>query len=222
MGTGLGGTGGVALARPAGDWNVGFGLSMRRSAQYDPFDAAGGAALHYQPGNEYRARVGVDRGIGTGRFAAGMTYSTFGDDNLAGSLYNTGNRFLSQLSFNDTYGPGQLTISGWDLYRTSGTLASQQTLGSENIVNGALAYGFNAGSALIEPNVEARAWTQSATATSTLGTIGLRVQFPMGGMSVVPSAAYSIGKLGAPSAAGTVSTSSSMTGLHGTLAIRLR
>src|SRR3954468_15097149 len=41
MGTGLGGTGGVAVARPVGDWNLGFGFSMRRSADYTPFSAAG-------------------------------------------------------------------------------------------------------------------------------------------------------------------------------------
>ncbi|MEP6493145.1 MAG: hypothetical protein ABJF01_10745 [bacterium] len=221
MGTGLGGTGGIALARPIGDWNLGMGLSMRRSAQYDPFDAAGGPALHYQPGNEYRARVGLDRGVGTGRFTVGLTYSTFGDDNLAGSIYNTGNRYLSQLSYNDTFGAGQLSISGWDLYRTSGNLAGGGALGSENITNGALAYGFINGSVIIEPNIEARAWTQQNASTSTLGTVGLRVQLPMGGMTVVPSAGYSVGKLASQTAAA-VSTTSTLTGLHATLTIRLR
>ena len=45
MGTGFGGTGGIVVARPVGDWNVGVGLSVRHSAQYDPFDAVGGPAL---------------------------------------------------------------------------------------------------------------------------------------------------------------------------------
>jgi len=220
MGTGLGGTGGIALARPVGDWNLGLGLSMRRSAQYDPFDATGATALHYQPGNEYRARVGLDRGVGTGRFTVGVTYSTFGDDNLAGSIYNTGNRYLSQVSYNDTYGAGQLSISGWDLYRTSGNLADKTPLGSENIANGALAYGFINGSVIIEPNIEGRAWMQDNASTSAMGTLGLRVQLPVGGMTVVPSAGYSIGKLA--QSGGGVNSTATLTGLHASLTIRLR
>lgn len=221
MGTGLGGTGGIAIAQPLGDWNFGVGFSMRHSAQYDPFDAAGGPALHYQPGNEYRGRVGLDRGVGTGRFTVGLTYSTFGNDNLAGSIYKTGTRYLSQMSFNDTYGPGQVSLIGWDLFRASGKLADGTTIGNENILNGALAYGITSGSVLIEPNIEARGWMQTDASTSALGTVGLRLQFPMGGLTVVPSAGYSIGKLASQTAAG-VSTTADLTGFHGTLAIRLR
>lgn len=221
MGTGLGGTGGIALAQPVGDWNFGIGFSLRRSAQYDPFDAAGGPALHYQPGNEYRGRVGLDRGIGTGRFTVGLTYSTFGDDKLAGSIYNTGQRYLSQLLFNDTYGPGQLSLSGWDLFRTSGKLADGTANGNENVLNGALAYGITSGSVIFEPNVEVRGWMQDNASTSTMGTFGLRIQLPVGGFTVVPSAGYSIGKLAAQTGAG-LNTTSDLTGFHGTLAIRLR
>src|SRR6185503_17156813 len=64
MGTGFGATGGIAVARPAGDWNFGAGISVRRSSQYDPFSPTGGVLLHYQPGNEYRARLGLDRAVG--------------------------------------------------------------------------------------------------------------------------------------------------------------
>ncbi len=71
MGTGFGGTGGVAMALPLSeDWNLGFGVSVRHSSQYDPFDVTGAQVLHYQPGNEYRARVGLDHPVGTGRFYA--------------------------------------------------------------------------------------------------------------------------------------------------------
>jgi hypothetical protein len=221
MGTGFGGTGGIAIAQPIGEWNLGVGLSMRRSAQYDPFDAAGGPALHYQPGNEYRARAGVDRALGTGRVTLGLTYSTFGDDNLAGSLYNTGNRWLSQGSLDNTLGVGQLSISAWDLFRTSGNLVDGSALGRENIANGAVAYGITVGSAIIEPNVEGRAWMQQGASTSLLTTFGLRTQIGLGGFSVVPSVGYSVGQLASQDASG-LNTTATMTGLHGTLAIRIR
>src|SRR5262245_29021962 len=42
MGTGFGGTGGIAIAQPVGSWNLGFGLSMRQSAEYEPFGAPAG------------------------------------------------------------------------------------------------------------------------------------------------------------------------------------
>jgi hypothetical protein len=222
MGTGLGGTGGIAVARPLGDWNFGFGFSMRRSAQYDPFDAAGGTALHYQPGNEYRGRAGLDRAVGTGRITLGVTYSTFGSDNLGGSLYNTGDRWLSQASYANTLGGGQLSFNAWDLFRTAGTLADSSTLGHENIVNGALAYGIPIGNSVtLEPNIEGRAWTQESASTSALATFGLRMQIGASGFSILPSVAYSLGRLAAQDVNG-LATTATMTGFHGILAIRLR
>jgi hypothetical protein len=221
MGTGFGGTGGVAVARPLGDWNLGFGLSARKSAEYEPFDAAGGEALHYQPGNEYRARAGVDRAYGTGRVSVGLTYSTFGNDNLAGSLYNTGNRWLSQGSIDNTVGVGHLTLSGWNLFRTAGTLADSSYLGHEDVFDGSLSYGVPVQSAVIEPNVEGRVWEQEGVSTSMLSTLGIRAQFETLGFSVLPSVGYSFGRLAAVDPSG-LSTTATLTGLHATLAIRLR
>ncbi len=221
MGTGFGGTGGVAIARPVGDWNVGGGISLRHSAQYDPFDAAGGAALHYQPGDEYRARIGVDRGVGTGHVMLGVTYSTFGNDNLAGSIYNTGNRYLTQFGYNNTVGVGQLSIAGWNMYRTAGTLADSSYLGHENIADAAVAYGIPVGSATIEPNVEARYWTQPGAMASSLGTVGIRMQLKVAGLSMLPSVGYSLGRV-ATQDNNLLSTTASLTGLHAILTIRLR
>jgi hypothetical protein len=220
MGTGFGGTGGIAIARPIGDWNLGLGVSMRRSAQYDPFDAAGGVALHYQPGNEYRARIGLDRAVGTGRATIGVTYSAFGDDQLAGSVYNTGNRYLSQFSYDNTVGAGQLSIGAWDLFRTSGTLADGSTLDHENIANAGVAYGFALGSATIEPNIEGRTWMQAGSSTSVLGTFGIRSRIAVGGMSVLPSIGFSVGQLAARDNA--VNTTATLTGFHASLTIRVR
>ena len=62
---GFGGTGGIAHGASASAIGTSApALSVRHSAQYDPFDVGtGGPALHYQPGNEYRARVGVDHAV---------------------------------------------------------------------------------------------------------------------------------------------------------------
>ena len=222
MGTGLGGTGGIAMARPIGDWSLGVGLSMRQSAEYEPF-STGAAALRYQPGNEYRGRIGLERPVGTGRFMIGLTYSTFGDDNLSGSIYNTGDRYLSQVDFNTNVGTGRLSLTGWNLFRTKGTLADSSLLDHENISNGALAYGIPLGSyTVIEPNVEGRVWTQVGSQTSYMGTFGLRMQIGAGAFSILPSAGYSVGQVATADPVLSVNTTASLTGFHGMLAIRLR
>lgn len=221
MGTGFGGTGGVAIAEPVGDWSLGAGVSVRKSAAYDAFSDGSGARFHYQPGNEYRARVGLDRGVGTGRFTVGLTYSTFGNDNLAGSIYNTGNRWLTQLDFNNTYGPGQLTLDMWNLYRQPGTIADSSYLPHEDIADAALSYGLTVGSMIIEPNVEGRVWKPVGSSTSTLGTLGLRSQVQVLGLTMLPSVGYSFGQLGAQDANG-LNTTATLTGFHASLAIRLR
>jgi hypothetical protein len=221
MGTGFGGTGGVAFARPVGEWNVGLGLSMRHASEYEPFDAGGDVALHYQPGNEYRVRGGIDRSLGSGRVNVGLTYSTFGNDNLAGSVYNTGNRWVTQLGLTNTYGPGTLVFSGWNLFREAGTLADSSFLGHENITNAALSYGVTVGGAVVEPNVEGRVWTQSGGApTSLMTTFGVRSQINVRGFTMLPSVGFSLGKLAAQDNG--VNSTATLTGLHGTLAIRLR
>jgi hypothetical protein len=220
MGTGFGGTGGIALARPLGEWNLGVGVSMRRSAQYDPFDVGGGPALHYQPGNEYRARVGLDRAVGTGRATIGVTYSAFGNDELAGSVYNTGDRYLTQFTLNDTYGGGELTLTAWDLFRTAGTLSDGTALDHENIANASLSFGVRVGSATIEPNIEGRTWTQPGSSTSLMGTFGIRSQITVGGMAVLPGVGISVGRVAAQDNA--VNTTATLTGFHATLAVRLR
>jgi hypothetical protein len=223
MGTGFGGTGGIAIARPIGDWSVGIGASARKSASYEPFDASTGVGdRHYQPGNEYRVRGGVDRAFGTGRVNLGLTYSKFGDDDLGGSVYNTGDRLLSQIGLNNNFGPGMLSVAGWDLYRQSGRLVDGTATGHENILAGSLAYGVASGpTTIIEPNVEGRLWTQSeGIPSSAIATLGLRSQFTVVGFAVSPSVGYSLGSFGSGASGSTVK--SDLTGWQATLGIRLR
>lgn len=221
MGTGLGGTGGVAVARSVGVWSIGGGVSIHRTAQYDPFDGDDGATLHYRPGNEYRARVGADRAIGAGRATFGFTYSTFGNDDLAGSIYNTGNRYLTQFSFDDVAGPGRLTVAAWNLFRGAGTMIDSVFIGRENIANAALSYGVGVGGTLLEPNIEGRAWSQSNAPTSLLSTVGVRAQLSFVGMTMLPGVGLTFGRVASEASDGANGTAR-LTGWHATLAVRLR
>lgn len=221
MGTGLGATAGIAVAHPLNDWNWGFGLSMRRSADYQPFDAqTGQPPLHFQPGNEYRLRLGVDRPVGTGQMSFAVTYSKFGNDNMSGSIYNTGDRFIAQAGYANTYGPGDLSVTAWNMFRGAGTLADSSALGHENLTNVAVAYGFAAGTGRFEPTIELRNWIQDGASTSMMANMGVRYLINIGGLGFAPSAGYSIGKLASQTATG-ANTTASLSGFRAALAVRV-
>jgi hypothetical protein len=198
MGTGFGGTGGVALAHPFGAWNVGAGLSLRYSAEYTPFDIAG-TKTRYQPGQEYRARLGVDRPIGAGRAVLGFTYSAFGSDHAGSYTYGTGDRYVIQTGFSTPVRGVDLTLAAWNLYHAAGQTAARTTAPWENIANFSVATGFRVGSATLEPNAEWRAWNEDAEGgprrLGTLATLGLRARLAVAGLAVSPGVSYSTGSL---------------------------
>jgi hypothetical protein len=228
MGTGFAVTGGVAVARPLGDWNIGIGGAVRRSTAYEPFDFPG-QTLRYQPGTEYRARVGVDRPVGVGRVALGLTFSGFGKDDVGGSVYNTGNRLIAQGVYSTSLSGREVTLAAYNVFRGPGSYASGDPAGRENIANLYASVGFNATAALVEPSVELRQWLQNVPATATtagrsqssvLGTVGLRTRVGVGGVRVFPSVGYTVGSLATSDAAGAPARAG-MTGFRAQLAMRV-
>jgi len=238
MGTGLAGTAGIAVARPLGDWNLGFGGAVRHSASYDPFNVPGQPVVRFTPGDEYRARIGVDRGIFAGRLSLGVTYSAYGSDKVAQDgvqpfPYNTGNRLIAQAIVTNSIAGSQVTLAGYNVFRNAGRYASGDPAGRENIANGYLGVGINMLGTLVEPSIELRQWLQnipgvtvSGTTTaersqsSYLGTIGLRTRIAMMGFSAYPSAGYTMGKLAAADAAG-MPVQADLTGFKAQVAIRV-
>ena len=215
MGTGFGATGGIAIARPIGSWNLGFGGSLRQSSSYEPFVSNTSARPRFQPGNEYKARLGLDHPLGTGRFAFGFTYSKFGNDDIGGSIYNTGDRYIAQVGFNNSLGGANVLVNAWNLYRRSGTIFTGEHTGPENIANILVGLGFRAINGVIEPSVELRNWTQENLSTSMLGTFALRYNVDAGGFAITPSAGYTLGKFAS------VDGSADLSGFRAALAVRL-
>ena len=220
MGAGVGATGGIALARPIGAWNVGVGASYRHSADFAPYEYNDGQKAHYQPGNELRTRIGIDRSFGAATAMAGVTYSSFGDDKSSGATFNTGNRLVLQGGYAATVGSVGYSLGAWNLTRTRGTRADGRSAPGENITNVILGASFAAGGVSLEPSLEARHLARSAipaatsagerSATGQMETIGLRARWTVNSFQVAPSAGYSTGKL----------EGSALTGWHGTLAVR--
>ena len=226
MGTGLALTGGLAVARPIGAWNVGLGGAVRRSTAYEPYDVPG-STLRFQPGNEYRARVGIDRSAGAGQVALGLTYSAFGEDAAGGSVYNTGDRLIAQGAYSG--GPNGVTIAAFNVFRAPGSYASGEPAGRENIADVAASVAFDALGTRVEPSVELRHWLQSVPATpiaaersqsSVLATVGVRTRLSLGGLRVFPSAGYTAGRLATVDGAGALA-SARLTGFRAQVGMRM-
>ena len=204
FGSGLGFTGGLAVAQPVGAWNLGFGASVRQSAEYDAFRNDAGVSQKYQPGPEYRARLGMDHGFGTGRVSLGLTFSKFGDDKQNTATFNSGDRYVAQVAVNNSVNEStDYSVVLWNLYRTSGTLINNTPSPSGNITNGLVALGFRGPSDVrIEPSLETRLWTQQGSETSYLGTLGLRFFVNRGRWAIVPGLGFSFGSMEAASVSG--------------------
>lgn len=228
MGTGMAATGGIAIARPIGDWNFGFGGAVRHSSTYDPFNLPG-QTLRFTPGDEYRARIGVDRGLYNGRVSVGLTYSAFGNDDAGGSVYNTGNRLIAQAIVSNSISGQDITLAGYNVFRAPGHYASGDAAGRENIANAYLGIGLHMLGTVVEPSVEGRHWLQNIAGigavadrsqSSYLGTFGLRTRIGMGGFAAFPSVGYTIGQLATVNAASTP-VHADFTGFRAQLAIRV-
>lgn len=124
-GSGAALTGGLAVAVPAGEWNVGLAGSLRWSAEYTPY-RDGQVSYAYQPGIEGRLRAGVDRVVGRSRVTAGLTFSTFGTDEFgSGStvtgVYRPGPRWIAEAATVTALGArSSLVVFGWHYQRTDG------------------------------------------------------------------------------------------------------
>jgi hypothetical protein len=230
LGTGLAVTGGIAVARPIGEWNFGLGGSMRRSAEYEPFNQPG-TTLKFTPGDEYRARIGVDHTAGNGRITLGLTYSAFGDDVAGNSIYNTGNRLIAQGVLQNTLSGNDITLAAYNVFRATGNYANGEPAGRENIANVYLGVGFHVLGTVVEPSIEGRQWLQNVLASTTtstvqhtqssyLGTFALRTRIGAGGIAAFPSVGYTLGRLAVASTS-PVETHANMTGFRAQLAVRV-
>ena len=226
MGTGLAATGGIAVARPVGDWSVGAGIAVRRSRAYEPFDVPG-QTFRYQPGNELRARLGVDRPVAAGRLALGVTYAAFGREDAGGSAYNTGDRVIAQGTLTGLVGTHDYTIAAYNVFRGPGEYASGERAGRENIANVFLSLGLHTLGTILEPSLELRHWRQHVfdvpsqggaeverTQSSRLATVSVRATAHVARLDLFPNAGYTLlGRLATLDDAG-VPVSARLTGFH--------
>lgn len=214
MGSGLSATGGLAFAQPIGSWNIGFGGSVRHATRFDAFKLTTGV-LRFQPGDEYKARVGVDGALGAGRFSTSVSYSKFGKDAADSTTFATGDRTLAQISYSVPISQTDLSISVWDLYRAKGELIGAAAPW-ENVINVNVGLGMQLNDFYLQTSAEGRVWNVDGTRAGQLANLGFRLRFPVGAFSINPSTTVTVGKL--YSAASRLSAG--MTGFRAQLLIR--
>jgi hypothetical protein len=214
MGNGLAGTGGVAFARALGSWNVGGGVSVRKSTEFSAFRVSN-AEFRFTPADEYRLNVGVDRPVGDGQLQFGLSFSAFGEDIADTTSYSTGDRLILSGAWSFPVRSTSVFLSGWNLYRLEG-----QQLGGdaphENVLNLAGGVSFSAREVLIQPNLEMRLWQVGGVKAGNLINTGVRLRFGVANFGFYPSVGYSIGKLYSLQDG----SSDDVTGLKGSLTIR--
>ncbi len=119
-GTGLAVTSSVAAARSAGGFGVGLAAAYSMRGEFTPSEQT---ALQYQPGNEARVRLGLDRNFGNSTLTAGATFINYTEDQADGrNLFQAGNRIRFDVSYAFRAGAGVWTIYGADLIRSNGDL----------------------------------------------------------------------------------------------------
>lgn len=218
MGNGFAGTGGIAYARALGAWNLGAGGSFRKSAEFDFFERDSGGPYRFEPADEMRARLSLDRPVGDGQVSLGVSYSAFGEDFADTTTYSTGDRITLTGGWSFPVRSATMFISGWNLFRLEGKQVGGDAP-RENVSSLNLGVSFNAGEMLIQPNIEARLWQVASVRSGQLVNIGTRVRFSAGAFSLYPAFAYSIGKTFVPE---TGAAQYDVTGFRGSLTIRFR
>jgi len=214
FGNGMAGTGGIAIARTLGEWNVGLGASFRKSAEFGAFQQDNDV-LRFTPADETRLRLGLDRFAFGGRMVLGLVYSAFGQDMAGPTTYSTGDRVIGQAAFDVPVGNAQLFLSGWYLHRVEGEQVGG-TAPPEGISNVSAALGFDLGPVFLEPNVEGRFWTIDGAKAGSLAYAGLRTRLSIGALTVFPSVSYGMGTLEGAGA------TTDVTGFKGGLTLRLQ
>lgn len=217
LGDGLAMTMGVAGARGVGAWNVGGGVSARRSSAFDAFELEAGA-VRFRPASEVRLRVGADRLVGDGRLNLGLTYSTFGRDAAGATTYGAGDRIVVQGGWERPLGGATLLVDGWALHHAGGETALG-AMPNEVVASVGAAARWGVGDGAVEPHVELRDWRRDGGAAGSLALVGVRGRLPLGGgVSLLPSVGVAAGRLGAQPDAGTVA--SSLRGWQVSIALR--
>ena len=202
-GSGASATLGAAAAFRAGSWNLGIAGSARISDEFTPFEDADGS-FTYKSGLEGRVRFGADHLVGNGKFAFGLTFSTFSDDefhNGAGAtgVYRPGRRLIGEVSYTTLIRSALVTGYIWDFYRTSGDSAGTRVANNDNLFAAGIASRVPMGPTFnLEPGAELR-FANPAEGSAILLDLSLATRIRLSSRyTLIPVAKIGFGRLEEP------------------------
>ena len=195
---GFSATAGAAAALPAGDWSFGLAGSVRVSSRFTPYADSSGP-IAYKSGVEGRIRAGADGVLGSSRLSAGLTYSTFGDDQFGttGTVrgqYRPGPRWLAEAALLAPLGSSSLSLAVWNFHRTAGDTTGVSTRNRENLASAELSFTIPLGQSLsFEPAVSGRL-SKPEAGRGRLGGAGAGFRVRLSDtVALVPTARYDTG-----------------------------
>lgn len=194
---GAGGGAGVhgSYSVPLGSWNVGASAGYRMAREFEPITEP---EFSYQPGDELRVRVGIDRTFGrSGKLnlaLAGWFYGEDAQDDNA--LYQSGNRYqaLGSYAFRAGYRSMAVLYAGV-LHRENGVfIAGDFDTPSQDLLLGGAGMRMPLGGVTLLPSVDVRVFRrEDGLNQGWLGGLGLAADVPAGPLTITPSARYRYG-----------------------------
>lgn len=217
LGSGLGATAGVVVARQVGPWAVALGGSYEARAAYSPIDvaAAGAVAISdLDPSNAAHLTLGADRLLGEHRVSLLGSYDLYGEDRLTftgGGAGNTSATFqlgptVAVLALIELGVPGmqELSIAAVNRYRAAFTgIDGETAVGSSgNSIDTRIRARWGGEGRLgvllgaegrFDTGLDIDASLAAAATTAVGGTLG--VSIPLGGISLDPAVRAVIGTI---------------------------
>jgi hypothetical protein len=225
FGNGASVTSGLAVAMPFKGWALGVGGSYRMSGSYRLFSDVSGTTglsnVDYRPGAEMRVRVGLDRIVGQGRVALGVTYSSFAIDELGNQqVLQSGERYIGEASWSFPIGRMGVALYGWDMFRAADNdIQTGQPAESQNLLAAGAGLTLQIGRSQLRPGFEYRRHSVGGEfgGDGAMMSGSLRWVMPLGDRFVfVPAVRYDAGAL-----ANSAQENIGFTGLSGAATLRV-
>lgn len=216
MGNGPAGTAGAALAFQLLNWNIGLGGSLRSAMAFTPY-GSGVNELRYQPADETRLQMTLERRLWLGTASLGVTHARFGAEQFDSTTYATGDRVITSAGWSVDVWKAQLALGLWHLSRDAG-----ERLGGvapkEAIRNLSATLRLPLFKWSVLPSIDSRRWRADGRPAGDLRNLTLALSIPAGATAVVePRVSLSNGTL-----YGLGGSEYPLTGWQGSLLIRRR
>lgn len=183
MGNGPSGTAGLAFAWQLFNFNLGVGASMRKSMEFTPY-GSGSTEVRYQPADETRLQLTVERALWLGTASVGVTMASFGDEEFDSTTYSTGDRVITSAGWAVSVWRAQLALGLWHLGRDAGEVLGGPAP-KENIRNVSATLSVPLLGWTLQPNIEKRRWRSDGAPAGEMTNYGITIRIPVGEHSAI-------------------------------------